>query len=141
MDTHTQSLAADGNASSHCTTLPAATLWRDAEVRHAQVDKAGKHLSTQVDVMTEGQDYAVPAGRDGETVFAVLEGAFAIDAAGESYQLGVGEAILIPPGEPRRIVCLTPRGALYRVGTSLALAVEMGVVPAALSVDGEGPTR
>lgn len=50
----------------------------------------------------------------GEEVGAVVEGSFDILAAGESYSLTAGEAIAIPPHEPRRWICTSDQGVLYR---------------------------
>jgi mannose-6-phosphate isomerase-like protein (cupin superfamily) len=51
----------------------------------------------------------------GEEVGAVLEGRVDIVAAHEHYVLSEGEAILIPPNEPRRYKCVSDRCVLYRV--------------------------
>lgn len=50
----------------------------------------------------------------GEEVGAIVEGSFDVFAAGEVYTLSAGEAIIIPPDEPRRWVCTSATGLLYR---------------------------
>ncbi|NBA94842.1 hypothetical protein [Pseudomonas sp. R5(2019)] len=50
----------------------------------------------------------------GEEVGAIVEGSFDVFAADESYSLSAGEAILIPAHEPRRWVCTSAQGLLYR---------------------------
>ncbi|CAB3677998.1 hypothetical protein LMG24238_02465 [Paraburkholderia sediminicola] len=63
------------------------------------------------------RDETVEFGEDvlGEEVGAVLEGRVDIVAAHEHYVLSEGEAILIPPNEPRRYTCVSDRCVLYRV--------------------------
>jgi mannose-6-phosphate isomerase-like protein (cupin superfamily) len=52
-----------------------------------------------------------------EEIATVLEGSFLIQADDESYEITVGEGILIPPSTHRTWTCLTERGTLYRVLT------------------------
>lgn len=60
----------------------------------------------------------------GEEVGAVVEGSFDVFAAGESYSLSAGEAIIIPPNELRRWVCTSAQGLLYRAIVRLDATVE-----------------
>jgi quercetin dioxygenase-like cupin family protein len=59
----------------------------------------------------------------GEEVGAIVEGSFDVFAADECYSLTAGEAIVIPPHEPRRWVCTSAKGLLYRA------IVRIGAVP------------
>ncbi|MBK5123778.1 cupin domain-containing protein [Burkholderia sp. R-69980] len=115
MDTVNQ--PAEGDV--HCTSVRAADSWRDAAVASGSIRAQGALLSTEFDVFDQGEVREHPAGIVGEEVVAILEGEFDIDAAGEHYRLVAGEAILIPPREPRRFSCVGARGVLYRAGTSL----------------------
>jgi quercetin dioxygenase-like cupin family protein len=104
--------AADG-----ITTLAAAASWGDARDARAQ----GELLTTEFSVFGAGEVREDRADARGEEVVAILEGEFDIDAAGEHYRLVAGEAILIPPREPRRFACIGAKGVLYRAGLRAAL--------------------
>jgi quercetin dioxygenase-like cupin family protein len=74
----------------------------------------GDFLRNGVTTFQQGQSADAVDGELGEEVAAVLKGEFLIEAAGERYELGTGEGIVIPPHEPRRWTCLSADGALYR---------------------------
>ncbi|HEY1609714.1 MAG TPA: cupin domain-containing protein [Paraburkholderia sp.] len=98
---------------SHCQRIAAGgALGEDAH--HAA---RGAAFDVSIRVMREGERIEAEAGLCGEEVAAILEGAFTIHAAGEQYRLSPGEAIIIPPGEPRVWLCTSERGVLYRVLT------------------------
>ncbi|RAR57566.1 hypothetical protein C7401_115122 [Paraburkholderia unamae] len=103
-------MAADG-----ITTLAAAGSWGAAhDARDARAQ--GELLAAEFSVFAAGEVREDHADARGEEVVAILEGEFDIDAAGEHYRLVAGEAILIPPREPRRFACVAARGVLYRAG-------------------------
>lgn len=75
----------------------------------------GNALAAAIQLLS--RDETVDFGEDvlGEEVGAVLEGRVDVVAAHEHYILSEGEAILIPPNEPRRYTCVSDRCVLYRV--------------------------
>ena len=79
----------------------------------------GQFLRNGVSTFKQGQSADAVAGELGEEVAAVLKGEFLVEAAGERYELTVGEGIVIPPHEPRRWTCLSADGALYRACVKL----------------------
>ncbi|WP_082378299.1 cupin domain-containing protein [Caballeronia cordobensis] len=93
----------------HCSPLASA----DADLAHHRAAGAALTASTQRMVI----DDVVSVEKDmlGEEVAAVLDGRIAVLAAGEHYVLSAGEAILIPPNEPRRFTCVSSGSVLYRV--------------------------
>jgi len=105
-------MAADG-----ITTLAAAGSWGAARDARAQ----GELLVAEFSVFAAGEVREDHADVRGEEVVAILEGEFDIDAAGEHYRLVAGEAILIPPREPRRFACVGAQGVLYRAGLRAGL--------------------
>jgi quercetin dioxygenase-like cupin family protein len=100
-----------------CTSVQAGERWRDPHAASQTVRAQGELLTTEFAVFEPSEVHDEAAGARGEEVVAILEGRFDIDAAGEHYRLVAGEAILIPPGEPRRFACLDAKGVLYRAGT------------------------
>ncbi|WP_233836712.1 cupin domain-containing protein [Paraburkholderia sp. ZP32-5] len=83
---------------------------------HVQGDSTqGNLLSMGFDNLVKGDVREAETG--GEQIVAIVEGMFDINAAGESYRLQTGEVILIPPGEPRQIICVSDTGKLYHVST------------------------
>jgi quercetin dioxygenase-like cupin family protein len=98
------------------TTLAAAGSGSEARDARAQ----GELLATEFAVFAPGEVREDPVDARGEEVVAILEGEFEIDAAGEHYRLVAGEAILIPPREPRRFACVGAKGVLYRAGLRAA---------------------
>ncbi|MBB5501136.1 cupin domain-containing protein [Paraburkholderia sp. MM5384-R2] len=102
-----------------CTAVQAGERWRDPHAASQTVRAQGALLSTEFAVFEPSEVRDEAAGARGEEVVAILEGQFDIDAAGEHYRLVAGEAILIPPREPRRFTCIGAKGVLYRAGTSV----------------------
>lgn len=121
MKTAMQRTTDDG---AHCTSIEAGDRWRDPAAPSGSIRAKGALLSAAFDVFGAGEVREHAAEALGEEVVAVLEGEFDIDAAGEHYRLAAGEAILIPPREPRRFTCVGAKGVLYRAGPMLdAIAV------------------
>ncbi|MGF6439519.1 cupin domain-containing protein [Paraburkholderia youngii] len=100
-----------------CTSVEAGERWRDPHAASQTMRAQGALLTTEFAVFEPSEVHDEPAGARGEEVVAILEGQFDIDAAGEHYRLVAGEAILIPPREPRRFTCVGTKGVLYRAGT------------------------
>lgn len=76
----------------------------------------GGHLEARLRRFAGGEELNESGDTLFEEVAAVIEGAFHVDAAGESYDLSAGEGIVIPPGEPRAWRCDADEGGLlYRV--------------------------
>ncbi|MFB9121863.1 cupin domain-containing protein [Paraburkholderia dipogonis] len=103
----------------YCTSVKAGERWRDTAATSGSIRAEGALLSTEFSVFGPGEIREHPANSVGEEVVAILEGEFDIDAAGEHYRLVAGEAILIPPREPRRFSCATAKGVLYRAAVLL----------------------
>lgn len=104
-------------AGRHCQRVDAGARWVARDAPPGTFSTTGEDLAIAIRVFAESECLAQAAGSAGEEVAAVLEGVFRIDAAGERYELSPGEAIIIPPGEPRAWTCLSPRGVLYRAVT------------------------
>ncbi|WP_322102270.1 cupin domain-containing protein [Paraburkholderia sp. J41] len=102
-----------------CTSVNAAERWRDPQAASQTLRAEGACLTTEFAVFAPRETRDEAAQTRGEEVVAILEGEFDIDAAGEHYRLVAGEAILIPPREPRRFTCLGAKGVLYRAGTAV----------------------
>ncbi|WP_321896964.1 cupin domain-containing protein [Burkholderia cepacia] len=100
-----------------CTSVQAAERWRVRDAVSQTVHAEGALLTTEFAVFEPSEVRDEAPGARGEEVVAILEGEFDIDAAGEHYRLVAGEAILIPPREPRRFTCVGAKGVLYRAGT------------------------
>ncbi|MGF6265815.1 3-phenylpropionate/trans-cinnamate dioxygenase ferredoxin reductase subunit [Paraburkholderia youngii] len=114
MNTRADNLA---NDIAPCTSVEAGERWRDPHAASQTMRAQGALLTTEFAVFKPSEVHDEPAGARGEEVVAILEGQFDIDAAGEHYRLVAGEAILIPPREPRRFTCVGTKGVLYRAGT------------------------
>lgn len=102
-----------------CTTVAAGERWRDPAASSQTIRAQGASLTTEFAVFGPREVHEASAYACGEEVVAILEGEFDVDAAGEHYRLAAGEAILIPPREPRRFTCVSEKGVLYRAGTGL----------------------
>lgn len=102
-----------------CVTVEAGERWRDPQAASQTVHARGALLTTEFAVFEPREVRDEAHGSRGEEVVAILEGGFDIDAAGEHYRLVAGEAILIPPREPRRFTCLGAKSVLYRAGTGV----------------------
>jgi len=76
---------------------------------------SGERLAAGLRRFVVDEEIATEDGDLFEEVAAVIEGAFHVVAAGEAYDLSVGEGIIIPPGEPRRWRCTVAPGLLYQV--------------------------
>ncbi|KMM85655.1 hypothetical protein TU78_09600 [Pseudomonas taetrolens] len=87
----------------------------------------GDAFDLQLRPFALGESVMGGVGDLGEEVGAVVEGSFDVFAADECYSLSAGEAIIIPPHEPRRWVCTSAAGLLYRV------IVRMGTVQEGVS--------
>ncbi len=92
----------------------------------ARHETSGDAFDIAIHVLSQGQTLSAAAGQAGEEVAAVLEGAFTIEAAGETYLLSKGEGIIIPSAEPRRWTCDTEGGRLYRVINRTSLGAQAG---------------
>ncbi|NYE24758.1 hypothetical protein [Pigmentiphaga litoralis] len=106
---------AEHAGSAHCLRVDAGAKWRAADAAGQQFDATGKAFDVAIRVFAEGETVSADADAIGEEVAAVLEGQFHVDAAGESYDLARGEAIVIPEFEARTWRCTSARGVLYRV--------------------------
>lgn len=93
----------------HCLVTPPLT-----EAESGKTGLSGDKFELQLRTYTEGEIVEGGLPDLGEEVGAILEGSFAIDAAGEHYELSAGEAIVIPPHEPRQWRCQSATGVLYR---------------------------
>jgi 3-phenylpropionate/trans-cinnamate dioxygenase ferredoxin reductase component len=102
-----------------CMKVEAGERWRDPQATSQTVRAQGVLLTTEFAVFVRREMRDEEEGARGEEVVAILEGEFDIDAAGEHYRLVEGEAILIPPREPRRFTCIGTKGVLYRAGTGV----------------------
>ncbi|KAA1003517.1 cupin domain-containing protein [Paraburkholderia panacisoli] len=102
-----------------CTTVNAGERWRDPQATSQTARAQGALLTTEFAVFELHEVSDEAQGARGEEVVAILEGEFDIEAAGEHYRLVAGEAILIPPREPRRFACIRAKGVLYRAGTNV----------------------
>ena len=96
-----------------CSRLGAGEQWPTAPAGSVFSMRAPR-FEVAISVHAEN-DHPPKVGRLGEEVGAILEGDFRVDAAGETYELTAGEAILIPPDEMRTWTCQSKRGVLYRV--------------------------
>lgn len=99
-----------------CTNVAAGERWRDPQAASQTLRAEGALLTTEFAVFAPREVRDEAADARGEEVVAILVGEFDVDAAGEHYRLVAGEAILIPPREPRRFTCLGAKGVLYRAG-------------------------
>ncbi|RDK10321.1 cupin domain-containing protein [Cupriavidus lacunae] len=95
-----------------CRRVAAGSSTSTGPTRH---EASGDAFDIAIHVLSQGQTLSAAAGQAGEEVAAVLEGAFTIEAAGETYRLSKGEGIIIPSAEPRCWTCDTEGGRLYRV--------------------------
>lgn len=84
------------------------------QVAQGQTALCGDKFNLQLQTFSQGEGVEGGMPTLGEEVGAILQGTFAVDAAGEHYQLSAGEAIVIPPNEPRAWRCLSSTGVLYR---------------------------
>lgn len=132
----------------HCLRVDAGAKWRAANATGQQFDATGKAFDVAIRVFAEGETVSAGADTVGEEVAAVLEGQFHVDAAGESYDLARGEAIVIPESEARAWRCTSARGVLYRVlvrepgvPEDAAVAVDAAVaIPAGPTTDRSTPS-
>jgi ethanolamine utilization protein EutQ (cupin superfamily) len=93
----------------HCLLVPEATAPSTAQMADGAALAAATQLLSRDETVEFGENAL------GEEVGAVLEGRIDIVAAHEHYVLSEGEAILIPPNQPRRYTCVSDRCVLYRV--------------------------
>lgn len=84
----------------------------------------GDAFDLQLRPFVLGESLMGGAGELGEEVGAVVEGSFDVFAADECYSLSAGEAIIIPEHEPRRWVCTSAAGLLYRAIVRLGAVQE-----------------
>lgn len=84
------------------------------QTENGQSGLSGDKFELQLRTFKQGEIVEGGLPNLGEEVGAILEGSFAVDAAGEQYELSAGEAIVIPPHEPRQWRCLSAAGVLYR---------------------------
>lgn len=99
-----------------CVSIAKGEEWRTAAPGTNFVGK-GTALDINVRVFAKNDTlHAAPNVKE-EEIATILEGVFHIQADDESYELTVGEGIIIPPETDRVWTCLTPRGTLYRVLT------------------------
>jgi len=84
---------------------------------------SGDAFDLQLRPFVQGESVMGGISDLGEEVGAIVEGSFDVFAADECYSLTAGEAIVIPPHEPRRWVCTSAKGLLYRA------IVRIGAVP------------
>jgi quercetin dioxygenase-like cupin family protein len=84
------------------------------QVEESQVALSGDKFELKLQNFIQGESVEGGMPTLGEEVGAVLEGTFSVDAAGEHYDLCAGEAIVIPPNEPRAWRCTSASGVLYR---------------------------
>lgn len=75
---------------------------------------SGDAFDLQLRPFVQGESVTGGISDLGEEVGAIVEGSFDVFAADECYSLSAGEAIIIPPHEPRRWVCTSAKGLLYR---------------------------
>jgi mannose-6-phosphate isomerase-like protein (cupin superfamily) len=110
-------LAADKPAGhdAHCVRVDAGSRWSDRGIPKAVYAASGEALDVSIRVFDRDETVAASGQTPGEEIGAILEGEFDVEAAGERYVLRAGEAILIPPGAPRRWRCRSTRGVAYRV--------------------------
>ncbi len=106
-----------------CERLAAGERWPGA-APGALFRTGGDSFDVTIQVLAAGEHPAAPPML-GEEVGAVLEGSFRIQTSEESFELVKGEAIIVPPGEPRQWTCRADRGVLYRV----VVTAPMPVVP------------
>lgn len=101
----------------HCIRVAEGAKWVSGGSDQKLFEAKGSALDVSVKVFAEHETLnAAPAVHE-EEVATVLEGSFRIDADDESYELVVGEGIMIPPNTARTWRCTSPRGVLYRVLT------------------------
>jgi quercetin dioxygenase-like cupin family protein len=97
-----------------CTT--AYSGWRPESTTPVDFRTRGKVLSVELRRWTTGASVSVSTPADlGEEMGAVLEGRYELTCEGERYELGPGDGILIPAGEPHTWRLLSGEGVLYRV--------------------------
>jgi quercetin dioxygenase-like cupin family protein len=105
-----------------CKRLAAGVQWPGAEPGSVFATDGGS-FDVTINVLAAGEHPTEPPML-GEEVGAILEGSFHIETSEESFELVKGEAIIIPPGEPRRWTCRDDRGVLYRVIVTAPMPVE-----------------
>lgn len=123
MSAHGHSDAVASTSQALCRRVAAGPSTSTVPARHAT---SGDAFDIAIHVLSQGQTLSAAAGQAGEEVAAVLEGAFTIEAAGETYRLSKGEGIIIPSAEPRRWTCDTEGGRLYRVINRTSLGAQAG---------------
>lgn len=106
-----------------CRRVAAGKSTSTAPARH---EASGEAFDIAIQVLRQGDTLSAAAGEAGEEVAAVLDGTFTIEAAGETYRLSKGEGIIIPSAEPRRWICDTEGGRLYRVINRTSLVAQAG---------------
>lgn len=85
-----------------------------ASIAEGQAALGGDKFDLKLQTFAQGETVEGGLPSLGEEVGAILEGTFEVDAAGEHYELTAGEAIVIPPHEPRAWRCVSDKGVLYR---------------------------
>ena len=75
----------------------------------------GEHFDIEFVRIARGETVRHSPDGAGEEVAAVLEGAWFVESGDEFYELGVGEGIVIPPGQGSRWWSPETGGLLYRV--------------------------
>ena len=96
-----------------CKPLAAGAQWTGADPG-AVYATSSDSFDVAIRVMGADERLAAPAALP-EEVGAILQGIFRIETSEETIDLVAGEAIIVPPGEPREWTCLEGRGVLYRV--------------------------
>ncbi|VVP94105.1 hypothetical protein PS918_03532 [Pseudomonas fluorescens] len=86
---------------------------------------SGDAFDLQLRPFVQGESVMGGISDLGEEVGAIIEGSFDVFAADECYSLSAGEAIVIPPHEPRRWVCTSANGLLYRAIVRLGAVQEL----------------
>ncbi|MVV51681.1 hypothetical protein EJA72_26055 [Pseudomonas sp. PB120] len=94
-------------SSQQCVVIPPLESAEDSQI-------SGDAFDLQLRPFVQGESVMDGISDLGEEVGAVVEGSFDVFAADECYSLSAGEAIVIPPHEPRRWVCTSAKGLLYR---------------------------
>lgn len=101
----------------HCVVTAPAGSCADSQI-------SGDAFDLQLRSFVQGESVTSGMSELGEEVGAIVEGSFDVFAADESYSLSAGEAIIIPPHEPRRWVCTSAQGLLYRAVVRLGATRE-----------------